>query len=71
MRPLWKGSISLVGEYPVALYPATNPGTNQFHLLRDSDRSPIHYKGSLSGRKEVDWEHIVKDSNTKKAIMSY
>jgi DNA end-binding protein Ku len=63
MRPLWKGSVSFgLVNIPVGLYSATKSGTQiKFHLLRDSDSSPIRYKRvAETDGKEVDWEHIVK-----------
>src|SRR3954468_22485554 len=63
MRPLWKGAISFgLVNIPVALYSATRSGRDvKFHLLRDSDLSPIRYKRvAETDGKEVDWDHIVK-----------
>jgi len=63
MRPLWKGAISFgLVNIPVGLYSATRSGQEvKFHLLRDSDQSPIRYtRIAEADGKEVDWEHIVK-----------
>jgi DNA end-binding protein Ku len=63
MRPLWKGAISFgLVNIPVGLYSATKPASAiKFHMLRDADLSPIHYKRvAEADGKEVDWNHIVK-----------
>ena len=63
MRPLWKGAISFgLVNIPVGLYSATQSAKQvKFHLLRDRDESPIHYKRvAEADGKEVDWDHIVK-----------
>jgi DNA end-binding protein Ku len=63
MRAIWKGAISFgLVNIPVGLYTATR-GRNEvkFHMLRDSDSSPIRYKRiAETDGKEVPWEHIVK-----------
>jgi DNA end-binding protein Ku len=63
MRAIWKGAISFgLVNIPVGLYTATK-GRNEvkFHMLRDSDMSPIRYKRvAEADQKEVPWEHIVK-----------
>ena len=63
MRAIWKGSIGFgLVNIPVALYTATR-GRNEikFHLLRDTDSSPIRYQRiAETDGKEVGWEHIVK-----------
>jgi DNA end-binding protein Ku len=63
MRAIWKGAISFgLVNIPVGLYTATR-GRNElkFHMLRDSDLSPIRYKRiAETDGKEVPWEHIVK-----------
>ena len=63
MRAIWKGAISFgLVNIPVGLYTATR-GRNEikFHMLRDSDQSPIRYKRIAEvDQKEVPWEHIVK-----------
>lgn len=62
MRAIWKGSISFgLVNIPIALYPATRREELKFHLLRQSDLSPVNYKrvASTDG-KEVPWDQIVK-----------
>jgi DNA end-binding protein Ku len=64
MRAIWKGAISFgLVNIPVGLYSATRGARNEvkFHMLRDSDLSPIRYKRvAETDQKEVPWEHIVK-----------
>jgi DNA end-binding protein Ku len=64
MRAIWKGAISFgLVNIPVGLYSATHGARNEvkFHMLRDSDLSPIRYKRiAETDQKEVPWEHIVK-----------
>ncbi|MHA3770085.1 non-homologous end joining protein Ku [Verrucomicrobiota bacterium sgz303538] len=62
MRAIWKGSISFgLVNIPIALHPATRREEMKFHLLRQSDLSPVNYKrvASTDG-KEVPWDQIVK-----------
>lgn len=62
MRAIWKGSISFgLVNIPVSLYPATHREELKFHLLRQTDLSPINYKrvAEVDG-KEVPWDQIVK-----------
>lgn len=62
MRPIWSGSISFsLINIPISLYPATRREELKFHLLRESDLSPINYKRvAEADSKEVPWEEIVK-----------
>lgn len=62
MRAIWKGTISFgLVTMPVGLFPAVKREELKFHLLRQSDLSPIDYKrvAEIDG-KEVPWEEIVK-----------
>jgi DNA end-binding protein Ku len=62
MRAIWKGAISFsLVNIPIALYPATRREELKFHLLRQSDLSPINYRRvAEADSKEVPWEDIVK-----------
>src|SRR5437016_13660079 len=62
MRAIWKGSISFsLVNIPISLYPATRREELKFHLLRQSDLSPIKYQRvAEADGKEVPWEQIVK-----------
>ncbi|MGH7967099.1 MAG: Ku protein [Limisphaerales bacterium] len=62
MRAIWSGSISFsLINIPISLYPATRREELKFHLLRESDLSPINYKRvAETDSKEVPWEEIVK-----------
>lgn len=62
MRAIWKGAISFsLVNIPVGLYTATRREELKFHLLRETDLSPIDYRRvAEADGKEVPWEHIVK-----------
>ena len=62
MRAIWKGAISFsLVNIPVSLYPATRRNELKFHLLRQSDSSPINYRRvAETDNQEVPWEQIVK-----------
>jgi len=62
MRAIWKGSISFgLVNIPIALYPARRKEELRFHLLRQTDLSPVNYKRvAEKDGKEVPWDDIVK-----------
>lgn len=61
-RAIWKGSIGFgLVTIPVSLYPALRREELSFHMLRESDLSPISFKRvAKKDGKEVPWDHIVK-----------
>ncbi|HWF17718.1 MAG TPA: Ku protein [Verrucomicrobiae bacterium] len=62
MRPIWKGTISFsLINIPIGLYPASRREDISFHMLRQSDLSPINYKRvAENDGREVPWNEIVK-----------
>ena len=62
MRSIWKGAISFgLVNIPISLYPATRREELKFHLLRQSDLSPVNYKRVAAvDQNEVPWDQIVK-----------
>lgn len=61
-RAIWKGAIGFgLVTIPISLYPALHREELSFHMLRDSDLSPINFKRvAKADGKEVPWNHIVK-----------
>ncbi|RYZ65589.1 MAG: Ku protein [Proteobacteria bacterium] len=61
-RAIWKGAIGFgLVTIPVSLYPALRREELAFHMLRESDLSPISFKRvAKNDGKEVPWDKIVK-----------
>jgi DNA end-binding protein Ku len=68
-RALWRGAISFGLVYvPVELHSAARENTLPLHMLDSRDFAPVGYQHiNKQTGKEVDWKHIVKGYEYKKA----
>ncbi len=68
MASIWKGTITFgLVSVPVELQTAVRDSRIAFHLLHESDESPIHYKRVREDTgDEVPWKEIVKGYEVSK-----